>query len=58
MSGFFYEEKEAEKKSIKTLFSQQIAILKSCKEILNSKFNNIQYEMFIELKLNWIQQKV
>ncbi len=49
LSGFFYEEKEAEKKSIKTLFSQQIAILKSCKEILNSKFNNIQYEMFIEL---------
>lgn len=49
LSGFFYEEKEVEKKSIKTLFSQQIAILKSCKEILNSKFNNIQYEMFNEL---------
>ena len=49
LSGFFWNNEVDETKTIKTLFSQQLAILKSCKEILNSKFNNIQYEMFIEL---------
>lgn len=36
-------------KHAKALYQQQISILKACQEIVNSKLNDIEYEMFIEL---------
>ncbi len=44
-----YESASISLNKAKILFSQQLSILKSCKVMLGSKLENIEYEIFIEL---------